>query len=54
MVVAFDWDAHDPQRVYAGTDHGNLFWSSDCGMSWQSIPVQLPTVAVGALVAGSA
>lgn len=54
MVVAFDWDAHDPQRVYAGTDHGKLFWSHDHGVSWQSIPIQLPTVAVGALVVGSA
>jgi photosystem II stability/assembly factor-like uncharacterized protein len=54
MVVAFDWDARDPQRVYAGTDHGQLMWSHDRGVSWQSIPVQLPTVAVGALVAGVA
>lgn len=54
MVVAFDWDANDPQRVYAGMDHGQLFWSNDHGISWQAIPVQLPSVAVGALVAGSA
>jgi hypothetical protein len=54
MVVAFDWDIQNPQHVYAGTDHGKLFWSSDRGISWQSIPVRLPTVAVGALVAGSA
>jgi photosystem II stability/assembly factor-like uncharacterized protein len=54
MVVAFDWDVQDPQRVYAGTDHGQLFWSDDRGVSWQPILVQLPSVAVGALVTGSA
>ena len=48
MVVAFDWDPQDPDKVYAGTDGGGLFSSEDRGATWQRLPVQLPTVAVGA------
>jgi len=54
MVVALDWDPDDPQRVYAGTDHGAVFCSPDRGVSWQPLPLRLPTVAVGALVVGPA
>jgi photosystem II stability/assembly factor-like uncharacterized protein len=50
MVVAFDWDPGAPGRVYAGTDSGKLYWSQDRGLSWQQIPVNLSSVAVGALV----
>ena len=50
MVVAFDWDIRRPQRVYAGTDKGKLFWSTDSGVSWEPISIVLPSVAVGALV----
>ena len=49
MVVAFDWDPQDANRVYAGTDGGGLYSSADRGLTWQRLPVQLPTVAVGAL-----
>ena len=49
MVVAFEWDPQDPSRVYAGTDGGELFRSADRGLTWQPLPVRLPTVAVGAL-----
>ena len=49
MVVAFDWDQAEPNKVYAGTDGGGLFSSADRGATWQRLPVQLPTVAVGAL-----
>ncbi len=49
MVVAFDWDPEDPGRVYAGTDGGGLFSSADRGVTWQRLPVELPTVAVGAM-----
>ena len=52
MVVAFDWDPGAPKRVYAGTDRGKLYWSQDRGLSWQQIPVELSSVAVGALVVG--
>lgn len=50
MVVAFDWDRLDPKRVYAGTDDGRLFESGDQGQTWRQLPVNLGTVAVGALV----
>ena len=50
MVVAFDWDRLDPRRVYAGTDDGRLFESQDQGLTWRQLPVNLGTVAVGALV----
>ena len=53
MVVAFEWDPSSPSNVYAGTDGGDLYHSSDRGQSWQQLPVELPSVAVGALaVAG--
>ncbi len=54
MVVAFDWDPQAPGRVYAGADGGGLFQSEDRGVTWQQLPVRLPTVAVGALAVGSA
>ena len=49
MVVAFEWDPHDSEVVYAGTDGGGLYRSHDRGVSWHALPVHLPTVAVGAL-----
>lgn len=49
MVVAFAWDPSEPGKAYAGTDGGGLFQSADRGVSWQPLPVRLPTVAVGAL-----
>ena len=49
MVVAFDWDVRSPSRVYAGTDGGNLYQSIDRGETWEQLPVDLPSVAVGAL-----
>ena len=49
MVVAFDWDIRSPSRVYAGTDGGNLYQSIDRGETWEQLPVELPSVAVGAL-----
>ena len=49
MVVAFDWDPGESNKVYAGTDGGGLFSSADGGVTWQLLPVELPTVAVGAL-----
>ena len=52
MVVAFDWDPQDPDQVYAGTDGGKLYQSGDRGETWQQLPVDLSTVAVGALVVG--
>jgi photosystem II stability/assembly factor-like uncharacterized protein len=54
MVVAFEWDPSDPARVYAGTDHGQLFCSLDRGVSWEPLPVKLSTVAVGSLAVGGA
>ena len=53
MVVAFDWDRTDPNRVYAGTDDGRLFFSEDQGLNWQPIPVNLGTIAVGAMAVGA-
>ncbi len=53
MVVAFEWDAQDPDVVYAGTDGGGLFRSADRGLTWQPLPIQLGTVAVGALAVAS-
>lgn len=52
MVVAIDWDPSNPQRVYAGTDRGAIFCSQDRGVSWEPLPITLPTIAVGALVVG--
>ena len=53
MVVAFEWDPMDANIVYAGTDGGGLFRSGDRGVTWQPLPVQLGTVAVGALAVAS-
>ena len=49
MVVAFEWDPSSSNDVYAGTDGGELYHSSDRGQTWQQLPVTLPSVAVGAL-----
>ena len=54
MVVAIDWDAADPRRVYVGTDGGRIYHSEDRGESWQAVPVSLPTIAVSALIVGPA
>jgi photosystem II stability/assembly factor-like uncharacterized protein len=50
--VAFEWDPQAPGRVYAGTDGGNLFCSRDRGETWEQLPVNLSSVAVGALAIG--
>ena len=50
MVVAIDWDPEEPSRVYAGTDSGKVYCSDDRGLKWDQIPVELGTLAVGALV----
>ena len=52
MVVAFEWDAKERSRVYAGTDGGKLYVSDDRGETWRQLPVELPSVAVGALAVG--
>ncbi len=52
MVVAFEWDPSEPNRVYAGADGGQLYQSSDWGVTWEELPVRLPSVAVGALAVG--
>lgn len=52
MVVAFEWDPQTPGTVYAGTDGGSLFRSRDRGETWEKLPVDLPSVAVGALAIG--
>ena len=52
MVVAFEWDPQTPGTVYAGTDGGGLFRSQDRGETWEKLPVDLPSVAVGALAVG--
>ena len=49
MVVAFEWDPEESNKVYAGTDGGALYASEDRGVSWKQLPVQLGTVAVGAM-----
>ena len=54
MVVAIDWDPNHPQRVYVGTESGRIIRSEDHGESWETMPVSLPTIAVGALVVGPA
>ncbi len=53
MVVAFEWDPQEANKVYAGTDGGGLFCSEDRGLSWQPLPVSLTTVAVGAMAVAS-
>ena len=52
MVVGIDWDTNNPRRVYAGTDHGRVYYSDDSGESWTQIQVDLGTIAVGALATG--
>ena len=49
MVVAFEWDSSSPTDVYAGTDGGKLYHSSNRGETWEQLPVSLSSVAVGAL-----
>ena len=53
MVVAFEWDPQEGNKVYAGTDGGGLFCSEDRGLNWQPLPVSLTTVAVGAMAVAS-
>ena len=52
MVVAFEWDPSEPNRVYAGADGGRLYQSADRGITWEELSVELPSVAVGALAVG--
>ena len=49
MMVAFEWDPQDPNTVYGGTDGGKLYRSGDRGVTWEALPVEVGTVAVGAL-----
>ncbi len=49
MVVALAWDPSDANRVFAGTDHGVIYASTDRGATWDVICDALPTVAVGAI-----
>jgi photosystem II stability/assembly factor-like uncharacterized protein len=53
MVVAIDWDPAQNNRVYAGTDQGNIFCSDDGGLTWEVLPVKLPAIAIGSLVVGT-
>jgi len=50
MVIAIAWDAAEPRQVFAGTDGGSLYRSTDQGASWQALPVTLDSVAVGGLL----
>jgi len=50
MVVAIDWDPIIENRVYAGTDGGKIYRSNDGGQQWEPVPVQLPKIAIGAMV----
>ena len=50
MVIAIDWDTDDPRQVYAGTDKGRIYQSSDGGESWEQLSLRVPNIAVGALV----
>ena len=54
MVVAVDWDPEEPSRVYAGTDSGKIYCSDDRGLNWALLPMELGTLAVGALVVAPA
>lgn len=49
MVVAFEWRPGNPGEVYAGIDGGRLYRSLDWGETWERLPVDLGSVAVGAL-----
>ena len=50
MVVAIDWDPITQNRTYAGTDGGKIYCSDDGGQQWKQVQVQLPTIAIGALL----
>lgn len=54
MMVAFEWDPQDPNTVYGGTDGGKLYRSGDRGVTWEALPVEVGTVAVGALAVANA
>jgi hypothetical protein len=49
MVIAIAWDTMAPHTVFAGTDGGKLYCSTDRGATWQALPVELDSVAVGGL-----
>jgi len=53
MVVSLAWDSGDPNRVFAGTDHGTIHMSTDRGASWSLICDTIATVAVGAIAISS-
>lgn len=50
MAIAITWDPAAPRTVYAGTDAGKLYHSTDRGATWQALSVTLDSVAVGGLV----
>ena len=52
MVIAYAWDPHDNNRVYAGTDSGKLYVSPDAGEHWETVDAGLDSIAVGALATG--
>jgi len=54
MVVAIDWDPIIENRVYAGTDSGKIFSSDDGGQQWKPVQVDLPNIAIGAMVVAAA
>ena len=54
MVVAIDWDPIIENRVYAGTDGGKIYCSNDGGQQWEPVPVQLATIAIGAMLVAQA
>ncbi len=54
MVVAIDWDPNIKSRVYAGTDGGKIFCSNDDGQQWEQVPVNLPNIAIGAMIVAQA
>ena len=54
MVVAIDWDPNMQHRVYAGTDGGKIYCSNDDGAQWEPVPVDLPNIAIGAMMVAQA
>jgi len=50
MVVAIDWDPSIQDRVYVGTDAGKIYSSDDGGQRWKPLQVDLPTIAIGAML----
>ena len=54
MVVAIDWDPVVQNMVYAGTDGGKIYCSDDGGQQWKQVNVQLPTIAISAMVVAPA